>query len=194
VLIPPLPVAELVLHADHLDQPLRRIELGDGDVGEADHADLARALQVGDGPDRLLVRHRGVGPVVLVEVDRLHPQRAQAGLAGAPQVVGPAVDIPVAMRPDVAALGRDQHLVRRGAVIPQRAGDQSLVVARVGLIQAVRVGRVDQGHPASEDRREGRQGLILRGPPLHGEVHRAVAKHTNRPIPNAPLFHVSVHS
>jgi len=55
----------------------------------------------------------GVGPVELVERDLLEPQPAQAALAGLDQVLGPAVDRPLAgARALQAALGRDHEVIR----------------------------------------------------------------------------------
>ncbi len=60
---------------------MRALHLRDGEVGDADLAHLALALQVGHRRPalfELLVRHR---PVDLVQVDGLDAQALQAGLA-----------------------------------------------------------------------------------------------------------------
>ena len=88
---------EAVLDGDDLDD--RRapiVELIDGDVGDADLADLALVLKLLQRPDRILVGDLRVGAVQLVEVDPLEPQSAQRALAGLPQVLGAPVGRPPA--------------------------------------------------------------------------------------------------
>ena len=70
-----------------------------------------------DRPDRVRVGHGRVGPVELVEADRLDAEPAQGRLARLPQVVGRAVEGPAAVAgTQVAALGGDQYLGGVGAV------------------------------------------------------------------------------
>ena len=66
-----------VLHRHDRGELLCLAELLLGDVAQADVADLALVLQVDQRADRLLERHRRVGPVELVERDLVEPQPAR---------------------------------------------------------------------------------------------------------------------
>src|SRR4029450_7506972 len=65
-------------------------------VAQAHHADLPGLVQLLQRTQRLRVRDRGVGAVVLVEVDGLDAERGQARVAGPAEVPGRAVDVPAA--------------------------------------------------------------------------------------------------
>ena len=79
-------------------------------VADADELHLALLPQLLQRADRLGPRHLRVGPVELVEPDRLDAERPQRGLAGRAQVLAAAVERPRAVRrAGVAALGRDEH-------------------------------------------------------------------------------------
>ncbi len=87
-------------------------------------ADLALVLQLDEGADRLLQRHRRIGAVELVEGDLLQAQPPQAALARRAQVLGAAVGGPPSGPGRYeAALGGDDEIVRIGV---QRLGDQLL--------------------------------------------------------------------
>ena len=118
--------------------------------------------------DRVGVRHRRVGPVELVEADRVDAEALGRGLGGLLQVLGTAVLRPrVRLGPQVAALGRDEHAGGVAAVALQGLGDEQLVVADlVSRGQVVGVGRVDEGDAGVEggvDR--GDRPLARRGGP-----------------------------
>ena len=79
--------------------------------------------------DGLVVRHLGIGPVVLVEADRLDAETRERRLAGGPEMRGRAVERPrAAARSQVPALRGDEYGGGVAAVAGQRRGDQRLVV------------------------------------------------------------------
>ena len=141
-------------------------ELVDGDLGEADVADLPLVLEPPQRADLVGQRHGRVDAVQLVQVDALQPQPAQAQFGLLAQVLRTAERDPVAAEVDLPALGGDHHARR---VRVQRLGEQRFVVAVV-----VRVGGVDERH-AEVDGAAGdpdRGGPVRPGPHA-GEPHRA---------------------
>ncbi len=119
---------ELVLHRRQLGGRAGQLDLVDVGVADADADDLALGAQLLQRADRLRVRHRRVGPVELVEPDRLDAERPQRRLAGRPQVLRAAVQRPRAVRrPGVAALGGDDDgRGRRPTTRSARATSRSL--------------------------------------------------------------------
>ena len=108
-----------------------------GDVGQPDVPDLALLLEGDECTDRVLQRHRGVGPVELVQRDLFELEPSQASLAGLDQVVRPAVLRPLPGTGALeAALGRDHEIIR---VRRQRLADELLADVRT-----VGVGGVDE--------------------------------------------------
>src|SRR4028118_1452239 len=97
-----------------------------GGLGDARGADLARLDQLPDRSPRLLHRHRGVDPVLVVEVDDVDAEPLQRGVARAAHVVGPAVDAAegAVLAALVAELGGQHHLV---APAGDRLADEALV-------------------------------------------------------------------
>ena len=115
------------------------------------HQYLSGVEEVGQGADRLGVGHRGIGPVVLVEADRLDAECDEGRLARLLEVGGVAVDGPAAVaRPPVPSLGGDQHVIGGAAVGRQRLGDEPLSVAVLLGVQRVGVRRVDDGDTGVE--------------------------------------------
>src|SRR6267378_6985084 len=103
-------------------------------------ADLAVALQVGQGAERLLDRHAMIDGVKLVELDPVEPQPLQALLADPPQMRGPAVDRPAARTGTrEPAFARDDQPRWVGV---ERLGDQGLTDSR-----PIGIGGVDEGYP-----------------------------------------------
>src|SRR6478672_9241220 len=118
--------------------------------------DLALVLQLGDRADRVGQRHRRVGAVKLVQRHLLQPEPSQAALADLAEVLRPAVGLPaVGARPDQAALGRDDQVVR---VRVECLGDQGL--ADRG---AVRVGGIDEVDAQLHHPPERGDGLVAAG-------------------------------
>src|SRR6267378_2202084 len=133
-------------------------------------ADLAVALQVGQGAERLLDRHAMIDGVKLVELDPVEPQPLQALLADPPQMRGPAVDRP-APRTGTRepALARDHQPWRVGV---ERLGDQCLADTR-----PIGIGGVDKGDSFVD---------VAGRPPYAGaaDAHRAQAEPADsRPTP-----------
>ncbi len=131
---------------------LRPAQLLDGDVRQADQADLPLAAEVHERADRLLDRHVLVHAVQLVEVDPLQSQPREARVDRDAQVLGPPVARErVRAVVDEAALGADHKPVR---VRVQRLGDPQLA-----LEGPIDVCRVDEGHAELDDPAEDRVRL-----------------------------------
>jgi hypothetical protein len=166
-----LPGAQLDLDGRDLGDAQRFLELAGRHVAEPDALHQPVATQGGQRAHAGGERHPRVRSVELVEVDALDPQRAQARLARAGQVPGPAVGDPAAVGAGQAALGRDpdaRPVARPGR---ERPGDQPLVVARLALVERVRVGRVEERDPGVERRVERGQAARLVPAWIRGEAH-----------------------
>ena len=134
------------------------LEVGQVVVRDADRPDLPGVAQVEQRPDRLLGGHPGHGPVHLVQVDPVQPQRLEAAVAGHPQVV------PGGLPPDPErgiglpghpALGGHDHLVAPLARDPPHDP--------LGAPLAVDVGRVDPVDPGVDGRVAGRERRLVVG-------------------------------
>ena len=149
-------------------------QLLDGDLGQADVADLALVLQGLELADLVLERDVGVDAVQLEQVD---PLDAAAGAASSSTCWRRYAGRPTGIH-DVRALagqpglGRDDHVV---GVRVQRLGDQLL-----GDVRAVGVGGVDEGDAELERAAQHAQRLVavlgLAPDALAGELHGAVAE------------------
>src|SRR5215472_9451730 len=84
-----------VLDREDLGYTSRARKLGSRDVGYADVADLAFALKLDEGADRIFDRHAVIDGMKLVELDPVEPQPLQALRADPAQVFGPAVHLPM---------------------------------------------------------------------------------------------------
>ena len=100
-------------------------------------ADLALLHQLGHRADRVLDRHPPVDPVLVVQVDHVDAQPAQAGLRAGADVLGAAVDDHRVATAGQRELGRQLHLVPPSG---DRLADQLLVVP-----VPVDVGGVEEG-------------------------------------------------
>ena len=150
-------------------------------VRQADLEELAFVAQLDERADRLLEGHLRIGCVQLVQVDGVDAEPAQAGVAHASEVFGPAVgrEHRRSRRPrsegarDEATFGRDEHVVGVGN---ERLGDDLLTRP-----VAVDVGGVDELH-AEVDRapHQLRRRLTRTHHPHRAETetrHLAVADH-----------------
>jgi hypothetical protein len=155
-------------------------------------ADLARVLQLDQRADGVLDRHRGVGPVELVERDLVELEPPQAALARLPQVVRMPVDRPLtgpgALQP---ALGGDHEVVR---VRVERLADQLLADVR-----PVGVGGVDEVDAQLDRAAQHRLRLVPVGrrtpDPVPGDPHGPKPEAVDRQVPadvDRPSF-VRVH-
>jgi hypothetical protein len=86
--------AQLVLDAHDLGDPHRHLDLRPGHVREAEEADLASSPELSERAYRLFERDARVGGMVLIEIDPIAPERAQALFTGRAQARGPCVDNP----------------------------------------------------------------------------------------------------
>ena len=85
---------------------------------------------------------------MLVEINLVNSKCSQRSLTGLPKIRWPTVDLPGATGSSVATLCCDQHaagLVTAGA---QRIGNEPFIVVELVGGKAIRVGGVDQSHPA----------------------------------------------
>lgn len=120
---------------------------------------LALVAELGQSPDGLGEGHARVGAVELVQIDGLHVEGGERGLAGGPEMLRATVDDPGTVAgADVASLGGDEDLVPAGPAGTESLGHQSLVVAGVGTTGAVGVGGVDEGDPCLEGGVDGTDG------------------------------------
>jgi hypothetical protein len=157
---------ELVLHADErVPEPLvRRPDLIRVGVRQPDHPHLPGVADLRQRADHVGIVDLRVGPVVLPQVDLLHPQPLQARVHGGVQVLRPAVEPPApAVSADVTALGGQQHPVPDSELV-EEPGDQQLVLAlrsRPELVAGtVGVRGVEQGD-AGVQCREHRVGELV---------------------------------
>ena len=131
---------------------------------QPDVADLALILKALHRADALVERYVRVGRMQLVEIERLDPQRLQACHAGLTDVPRRPVGLPLALRADQPRLGRDDNPAAISRVAIECLADETLVVTRLLLVEAVRVRRVDQ-----------RDALIPRGVQDANRVRRVGA-------------------
>src|SRR5579859_4090545 len=130
-------------------------------AGAASEMPRWRTLPLPDQPSqrahRVLDRHRRIDPVDVVEIDRVHAEALQAGLAALRDVFRPAVRAGAAVgEPDVAELGGQDDLV---APAFDGAADQALVRA----VAAVGVGGIDEIDAELDRAMDGGDGLGLAG-------------------------------
>src|SRR5262249_43891963 len=108
-----------------------------GRLGQPEIAHLAGLHQFGHRPNRVLDRRPGIDPVLVVEVDHVHAQAPEAGVAALPDVRWVAADAEDSARaPDVAELGCYHDPV---AAPPDGLADQGLV-----LPDPIHIGRVEE--------------------------------------------------
>ncbi|TMI15399.1 MAG: hypothetical protein E6H38_07475 [Betaproteobacteria bacterium] len=120
--------AVAVLHRDDRHDFPRLLELLDGHVRDADVADLAFALHVGERAERNLERHLRIDRMELIEIDALQPQALQAAFQILLEFFGSAVRVPAAgARSRYAAFAADDEAFRIGM---QGFGDQDLAGMR----------------------------------------------------------------
>ena len=133
-----------VLDRDDLRHLSRPRQLGRRDVRHADVTNLALALKVDEGADRILDRHAVIDGMKLVEFDPLKAQPPQTLGASATQMFGPAVDVPIAR-------ARARQPAFAGDDQPRRVRVQGLGDQRLADPRPVGIGGVDKGHPLAGD-------------------------------------------
>src|SRR2546426_1266364 len=148
---------------------LRRVEVGDADV-----ANLAGRLQLGQYARRFREGNLRVGPVDLVDIDVVHAQRLEAGVDTASNPVRACVtlDAPAGGGPETA-LGGDHHLV--SGPILQRLGQQAL--GRAETISLRGVEKVDPPFRGAADGRD--RGLLVCRAPVAAALPGAVGDSRN---------------
>jgi len=111
------------------------------DVSEIPMADLALALQLRQGTERLFDRHVRIDPVELEQVDAFAAKPAQATLGAFAQPFGASVDRPlIRTRSHEPGLGRNDDLAG--------VGGKSLPDDLFADVWPIGVGRVDEVDPA----------------------------------------------
>ena len=183
-----------VLHGRDRRDRLCLADLGDAHVRKPDPPDLPLLPQALELSDTLRQRNLGIRRVELVQRQPLDPQGPERPLGGGAQVRRTAVLIPCAAVAHDAALGGDRHRTAVTAPARERLGDQALVVADLGLVEAVGVGGIDQRDARVERGVNDADGLRLGRPAIgDGEVHSAVADrgHLRRAGTKRPPLHVT---
>ncbi|MNR10705.1 hypothetical protein D3C85_1269690 [compost metagenome] len=141
---------------------------------QAEEAHLALLHQFGHRPDRLLDRRIGVDAVLIIEVDVIDAEAAQAALDRAAHIGGRAVGHSRAVRLAVdPELGGDESLV---ATPLQRLAHQDFIG-----VGAVHLGRVEQGDAQVECAVDHRNGLGLVGAAVKG-AHAHAAQTDGRDL------------
>jgi hypothetical protein len=147
---------------------------------QAEESHLPLSHEIGHRAGRLLDGHRAIDPMLIIEIDVVHAEPPERGIAGGFHVLGPAVlpDELSVRRAHVAEFGREDHLL---ALSFDRLADQDLVgewpvdVGRVEERDAevqgpmdrrdrlgVVAGAVEVRHPhAAESQRGDAQRLLL---------------------------------
>src|SRR3954453_2515783 len=151
-------------------------------LAQPDKPHLAALDEPAHLADRILDRHVGIDPVLVIEVDRIEAEPLQAGIAGLPDIFGAAIDaVGAAGLAGLAELGRDHEVVAPLSL--QRAADQLLVLApaiHVGAVEMIdpEIDRaMDQLHP----------GLVVARPVSAGQRHAAEPdRQYLRPVPADP--------
>ncbi|CAN5572169.1 hypothetical protein BH20ACT19_BH20ACT19_07730 [soil metagenome] len=139
-----------------------------GRLGEPKVADLARLHELGHRPDGVLDRRVLVDPVLVVEVDVVHAEALERGVARAAHVLGLAVDPEhrAVLGALVAELGGEHDLVPAAL---DRPADEALVGER-----PVHVGGVEERHPELERAADRGDRLVLVGRAVElGHAHAA---------------------
>ena len=147
-------------------------------------ADLALRDELAHRADRLLDRNVAVDAVLVVEVDVIDTEPAQAFLAGRAHVLRPSVHTPLSAVPVVAELGREHDLL---AATGDRLADQQLVGLR-----AIYVRGVDQvGAELQRTTHGGLTGLLLRRAVGDAHAHAAEADGSHTHFSQITLLHVT---
>ena len=123
--------------------------------GQPEVMHLAGANQFAHRPDGFLDGHLRVNPVLVVEINIIHTQPPQAGVAARADIFGPAIHaekIPPLVAHVAKFRGQD-HLV---TAVFDGAPDQPLVFAA-----AVHVRRVEQGHADVQRAVNGGDGFLV---------------------------------
>src|SRR6185503_4683633 len=170
---------EAVLHGGDGRDLFTALDLVDGDVGQADRADLSGLLEIGHGTEALFERHVGIHRVELVECDLLDAERLERTVAGLAQLLRTRVSLPAPRRSYQSAFGRDQDTLPVAAPFTQRPGDEPFVVSHVILIETVNVGGIDQRLAGGEGGVNDLDADIFRRAAVEREVHAAVADDGN---------------
>ncbi len=126
----------------------------------------------------------------LVQADGVHAEGLQRRLGGLAQVGRGPIHGPRAVTgPDVAALGRDQHVAGVPAVGGQSPGDEPLVVPGLRGFEVIGIGRVDQRDPGVQGGMDGGDGALLLRPALDRHGHPAQADGADRDAVDGPRAH-----
>ena len=107
----------------------------------------------------------------LIQIQAFDAERGEAPLARVPQVLRATVRFPTSAWPGQPAFRGDADARAIARPRRERPGDQALVVAALVLVQAVRIGRVEELDAGVERRMEdgGRARVIAIG--FRGEPH-----------------------
>lgn len=96
-----------------------------------------------------------------------------------------AIIHPDAVGAETAGLAHDHDPISVSAPFPKRAGDETLSVPGLGIVETVRVRRVEPVHSARERPVNHADPVVFAEPRLNSQRHRPEADATQIP-PNAP--------
>ena len=158
-------------------------------LGEAEIADLPRPLELRHRADGLLDGHGAIDAVLVVEIDVVHAEAPERGVASLADMFGSAVlPEPCSLLvPHVPELGREHDLV---SAVADRAAHELLV--RVGPVY---VGRVDERDAEIERAVDRGDGLIVVARTIElGHSHAAESQGRDlEPLPQRTLWnHVNL--
>jgi len=118
------------------------------------------------GAERFLDRHGRIDPVLVVKIDHVDAEPLEALLAGADDIVRPALGDLALAPAEIAEFGRQHH---PAAPTLDGLADQLLVMA-----EAVHVGGVEQRDPAVERLLDQRDPVLIGARPIDaGQRHAA---------------------
>ena len=152
-------------------------------LGEPEVADLAGLHELAHRAHALLDRHARVAAVHVVEVDVVHAEAAQGGVAGFADPLGAVVD-----RAPARVVAADRELAGELQLVAaslDRAAQELLVVPR-----PVHVGGVEEGH-ADVERAADRRGrlVLVRGSVELGHPHAAESDRGYLEVSELALVH-----
>ena len=87
---------------------------GRGSLGQTDVAHLSLSNQIGEHTHRILDRHIGIDPVLVIEVDRRHAEALQAAFHGSSHILRTAIEAAHERIPGVA---QDAKLCREEDIV-----------------------------------------------------------------------------
>jgi hypothetical protein len=169
------PEIQFHLHRGDLRDAPRFFDLADVDVAQTDALDESLILECRKRADACRKWGPRVDCVKLIQLNALPPERTQARFAGRAQVTRSPVRLPLAAGSSKAPFRGDNDARAIAGPGVARARDESLVVPDLGVVQAIRVSRVEERHPAIECGMQDSEGPLIVALGFGGQSHAAEA-------------------